>query len=82
MTKSNQVIYTLLVGITGLYIYDVQFNQGRAVDSLGLYNWNKQQIAVSNSPITDKVNSMAGATFQQSDNIKQSIQDSFKKIDQ
>ncbi|KAH3663842.1 hypothetical protein OGAPHI_005245 [Ogataea philodendri] len=37
---ANRYILALATGLTGLYIYDVQYNHGRNVDQLGLYNWN------------------------------------------
>ncbi|KAG7883625.1 hypothetical protein KL938_002862 [Ogataea parapolymorpha] len=36
----NKYILALATGLTGLYIYDVQYNHGKTIDQWGLYNWN------------------------------------------
>lgn len=71
MSKSTLYI---IASLAGLYIADVELNHGRAIDTLGLYNWNKQPY----SQLPEKVGSL-------SDNIgnsynKDTIKDTMNKI--
>lgn len=73
MSKST---FYIVASLAGLYIADVELNHGRAVDSLGFYNWNKQQSY--NYQVSDKVGSLT-------DNIgnsynKDAIKDTINKI--
>ncbi|GMM30773.1 hypothetical protein DAMA08_035180 [Martiniozyma asiatica (nom. inval.)] len=41
---SRSTLY-FIAGLAGIYVADVQLNQGRGVDSIGLYNWNKGTVS-------------------------------------
>lgn len=72
MSKSTLYI---IASLAGLYIADVELNHGRATDTLGFYNWNKQ-------PIGYQVQDKAGALTENIGNSynRDAIKDTLNKI--
>lgn len=66
MSKSA---FYIVASLAGLYVADVELNHGRAVDSIGFYNWNRQSQPVVG--FSDKLDNI-GASYGR-DSIKDTL---------
>ncbi|VEU22514.1 DEKNAAC103539 [Brettanomyces naardenensis] len=70
---ANRIFLSVVAGVAGLYIYDVQFNQGRNVDALGLYNWNAApRVEASAHGALNLVSSSGSSAISSADDLRQS----------